>query len=163
MKEIEKAKRAKYPENVALVVTRDEKGKIDITPICWFTNASWKFHETWAISLWKGHYSTELIKKNKEFVLCIPTIKQKKDILYCGFVSGRKVNKLDKCKFKLIQSKRVKPPMIKDCIACFECKLIKSMLVYNQMLFVGKVVAAKYFKKAKKVYHFGNYKLGTIR
>jgi len=163
MNDIEKAKKAKYPENVALIITSDRKGRIDITPICWFTNASWRFHETWAINLWKGHYSTELIKKNKEFVLCIPSIEQKKDISFCGSVSGRNVNKLEKCNFDIIKSSKVKTPMIKNSIACFECKLIKSMLVYNQMLFVGEVVAARYFKKAKKVYHFGKYKLGAIK
>jgi flavin reductase (DIM6/NTAB) family NADH-FMN oxidoreductase RutF len=161
---IEKAMKATYPEKVALIVTKDEKGKVDITPICWFMKTSFKpYPKTWAISLWKNHYSTELIKRNKEFVLCIPSIKQKKDISFCGSVSGREVNKLEKCNFKLIQSIKVKPPMIKDSMACFECKLIKNMLVYNQMLFVGKIVAAKYFKKAKKVYHFGNYRLGVIR
>lgn len=162
-KEIEKAMKAKNPENVALIVTKDDKGRVDITPICWFMNASYKGPETWAISLWKGHYSTELIKKNREFVLCIPSIKHKKAISFCGSVSGRNINKLDKCNFKLFNSTKIKTPMIKDCIACFECKLIKSMLVYDQMLFVGKVVSAKYFKKGRKVYHFGNYKLGTIR
>ncbi|MFQ6020795.1 MAG: flavin reductase family protein [Candidatus Aenigmatarchaeota archaeon] len=165
MKEkIKKAMKGKYPEDVALIITKDKKGVVDITPICYFMNASYKPHpETWAISLWKGHYSTENIKKTKEFVLCIPTLKQKKDILYCGSVSGKKVNKLEHCNFKTIPSKKIKSPMIKGCIACFECKVIKSMLVYNQMLFVGKIVRAKYFKKDKKVYHLGNYKLGGIR
>jgi len=163
MNEIEKAEKAKFPENVALIVTKDKKGKVDITPICWFTNASYKGPKTWAISLWKGHYGTELIKKNKEFVLCIPSIKQKKDILFCGSVSGRKVNKLDKCSFKLIKSKKVKPPMIKNSLACFECKLIKSVLVYDQMLFIGKIVSAKFFKRAEKIYYFGSHKLGAMR
>lgn len=163
-KEIKKAMRAKYPENVALIIAKDKKGKVDITPICYFTNASFvPYPETWAISLWKNHYSTSVIKKTKEFVLCIPSLKQKKDVSYCGHTSGRNTNKLEKTSFKTISSQKIKPPMIKDSIACFECKLIKNILIYNQMLFIGKIVAAKYFKRGKKIYHHGNYKLGSMR
>jgi len=160
--EIRKAMTAKYPEDVALIVTKDREGRVDVTPICYFMNASFRpYPETWAISLWKNHYSTELIKKNKD--LCIPSFKQKKDVSFCGSVSGRYVNKLERCNFKLIPSKKVEPPMIKNCIACFECKVIKKMLVYNQMMFIGKVVAAKYFGGRKKIYHFGHYRLRAIR
>jgi len=160
---IEKAMETKHPLRVALVVCRGTKGDIDITPINWFTNVSWKTPRTWLISLNKEHYSTHVISKTGEFTLCFPTTEQIRDVKYCGRISGRKTHKLMHCNFSLVPSKKVKPPMIKGCTGCFECKVIWKKLFYNQVAFVGKVVSADILGKGRPLFTIKGKKLGGIR
>jgi flavin reductase (DIM6/NTAB) family NADH-FMN oxidoreductase RutF len=160
---IEQAMEAKYPQRVALVVCKD-KDKVDVTPISWFSNASG--HDspwTWLISLGKGYHSTKIISRTKEFTLCFPTVRQIKDVLYCGSVSRRKVDKLEHCNFKPVPAKKVKAPLIKGCTACYECVVIGKVPVFGQIVFIGKVVAASKQGAGKALYHFGKYRLGALR
>ena len=161
--DIETALKRKYPEGVVLVVTTDGK-KVNFAPVSWITNAS-RRSRSWVLSLYKGHRTTKNIEKNKEFVVCFPSEKQKKDVSYCGTVSGNDVDKLKKCKFTLTTAKNVKAPLIKDSVACFECKLLKEVVVpkSNHVIIIGEIVAAYVSKEKKRLFHWGNYKLNVIK
>lgn len=154
---IEKAMQNKYPRRVALVVCRGRKGDIDITPVTYFTNASHSPEPpTWTICLNKEHYSTRVISKTKEFTLCFPTIKQKKDVLYCGGISGYRTHKLMHCNFGLVPSKKIKAPMLKGCTSCFECKVIKKTPIYGHTLITGRVLSADVTGKGKGLYQLSH-------
>lgn len=131
----ELAIKKRHPEGVALIVCKDEKGMVDVTP-GWFMLCS-SDPSCWAIALYHKHYSHKVISETKEFALCLPSGSQKNDILYCGSVHGWDTDKLKKCKLRIIPSKKVSPPIIADSIACFECKVIgtykseKTDKIYN--------------------------------
>ena len=97
--EIEKAIKKRHPEGVALIVCKDEKGKVDVKPIGWFTLCSSE-PRCFAICLYNKHYSHKVIQDTKEFALCLPSFTQKDDILYCGSVHGWDTDKLKKCKLE---------------------------------------------------------------
>ncbi len=155
---IEEGVKKRHPEGVALVVCKDEKGKVDITPIGWFMIANAK-PRCWAISLQHRHYSHKVISETGEFVLCLPSYFQKKDILYCGSVSGWNEDKLKKTKFKTISSKKVKPPILKDCIACFECRVIEKTKVPDHTIFIGEILSAYISDKKDKIYNLSAHNL----
>lgn len=156
--DIEQAIKKRYPEGVALVVCKDEKGMVDITPIGWFMICNSK-PRCWAISLQHRHYSHKVISETGEFVLCLPSYSQKDDVLYCGTVSGRNEDKLNKTRFKTIPSKKVKPPILKDCIACFECRVIEKVKAPDHTIFIGEILSAYISNKKDKTYNFGSHKL----
>lgn len=156
--DIETAVKKRYPEGVALVVCKDEKGMVDVTPIGWFMLCNSE-PRCWAISLYHKHYSHKIISETGEFVLCLPSYSQKKDILYCGSVSGWDEDKLKKCKSETVPSKKVKPPILKDCIACFECKVIEKIRAPDHTIFVGEVLAAYISDRKDKVYNLGERNL----
>lgn len=54
----------------------------------------------------------QVISATQEFVLCLPSFKQKNDILYCGHVSGWDEDKLKKCKLQILPAKKVKTPLL---------------------------------------------------
>ena len=159
--DMEKAVKKRYPERVALVVCKDGKGMVDVTPVGWFTLCNSE-PRCWAISLHHKHYSHKVISETNEFVLCLPSYSQKKDILYCGNVSGWDEDKLKKCEFKTIPSKKVKPPLIEDCVACFECKVVEKAKAPDHTVFIGEVLVAYISDRKDKVYNLGERNLIEI-
>lgn len=162
--DVEVAIHKKYPEGVVLVVTKDKKGKVNFAPICWATNASYT-PRTWIIATHKTHLTTKNIRDTKEFVICFPSKKQSKDVSYCGRISGKKINKVKKCKFKLIKSKKVKVPIIENSVACFECKLLKEVKLpkIDHVIFIGAVLKAYVSNEKKRLFHWGNYKVDIVK
>lgn len=151
--QIDEAIKMRHPESVALIVCKDEK-KVNVTPIGWFTLCNSR-PRCWAICLSNKHFSNKVISETKQFILCLPSYLQKEDILYCGSVSGWNVDKLENCKLKTIESKQVKPPILKDSIACFECKVIKTLDAGDHTIFVGEIVESYVSGRKDKVYNFG--------
>ncbi|KKP27668.1 MAG: Flavin reductase domain protein FMN-binding protein [Parcubacteria group bacterium GW2011_GWA2_31_28] len=150
----EDAIKKRHPEGVALITCKDNSGKVNVTPIGWFTLCNSK-PRCWAICLYHKHFSHKVIAETKEYVLCLPSYSQKEDILYCGSVHGWDVNKLDHCKLKTLPSKKIKAPILKDSIACFECKVIKSVDGGDHTLFIGEIVESYVSERKDKVYNLG--------
>jgi flavin reductase (DIM6/NTAB) family NADH-FMN oxidoreductase RutF len=154
---VDEAIKKRVPEYVGLVVCKNDK-KVSVTPIGWFTLCNGD-PRSWAICLANTHYSHKVISETKEFTLNIPSFAQKDDILYCGSVSGWDTDKLKNCKLETIESKQVKPPLLKDSIACFECKVTKTLNVGDSTIFVGEIVEAYISDRKDKVYNLGNRNL----
>lgn len=150
----ESAIKMRYQEPVCMVVYQDEDGRVNVTPAGWSMLCNSK-PRCWAVSLYNQHYSNEIIKKTGEFVYCIPSYKQREAVAYCGSVSGRDVNKLDNCDLRTIPSKLIKPPLIEDCIACFECKVISQAEAPDHTIFVGEVLQSYVSGRDDKMYNLG--------
>jgi len=152
--DVESAVKARYPESVCLVVVKDKKGKVSVTPAGWSMLCNSK-PRCWAVSLYHKHFSNKAISDTNEFVYCIPSFKQKEDILYCGEVSGWDVDKMKNTKFETIPSNKIKPPLLKDCIACFECKVIEKVKTPDHTIFVGEILESYLSGRKDKVYNHG--------
>lgn len=155
---VDEAIAKRFPEGVALIICQDSSGKVNLTPIGWFTLCNSEPH-CWAICLYKKHFSHEVISKTKEYVLCLPSFAQKKEILYLGSVHGWETDKLKKTKLQTLPSSKVTPPLIKDSIACFECKVIKTFDVGDHSIFVGQILASYVSKRTDKTYNLGSRNL----
>jgi len=96
-------------------------------------------------------YTAELIKQTKEYVINIPSRELLKALWICGKTSGRNTDKFKKAKLKTASAKKVKAPILSDCIGHIECKLLKTVEAGECYAFFGKVLAAyaddRYFKK----------------
>ena len=112
-----------YPEPVLIIGTYDEDGTPDAM------NAAWggvsdvnEIH----LCLSSEHKTVKNLLKTKEFTVSFATKKYKNECDYVGMVSGNKVkDKLDKCKFHCVKSKKINAPIIKELPLTLECKLIK--------------------------------------
>jgi flavin reductase (DIM6/NTAB) family NADH-FMN oxidoreductase RutF len=153
--DIEIAIKKRYPESIALIVCKDKDDKVDVTPISWFMICNDK-PAYWAISLYNKHFSHHVISETNEFVLCLPSYSQKRDILYCGNVHGWNSNKLEKCKFQTIKAKKVRPPILKDTIACFECTVVQKIKISDHTVFIGKILVSYTSRKKDKVYNYAD-------
>lgn len=116
----------------------------------------------------EDNYSFECIKNTKEFVINVPDKSLLRKLIQCGSTSGRDIDKFKKFSLTPIPAAKVKPPLIKECIAHLECKLLRDDLVDEYNMFLANVVCAwvekPLFKdnrllveeiKAKTIHHLG--------
>jgi flavin reductase (DIM6/NTAB) family NADH-FMN oxidoreductase RutF len=156
------AYRLLYPGHIVLVTCIDKKGKPNIITLAWTMPTSFN-PPLIAISIAHKRHSHTLIQENKEIVINIPTINLLKETLICGRTSGKDQDKFKKTGLTPIPAKKVKPPIIKECIAHLECKIIKQTTTGDHTIFIGKIIEAyankgvfteKYnLKKAKRIFY----------
>jgi flavin reductase (DIM6/NTAB) family NADH-FMN oxidoreductase RutF len=92
--------------------------------------------------VWDANHSFEMIRRSKECVINVPTVDMAAAVVGIGNCSGRDVDKFEKFKLTAAPAKKVKAPLIADCYASFECRLVDSSLIKKYSLFVLEVVKA---------------------
>jgi flavin reductase (DIM6/NTAB) family NADH-FMN oxidoreductase RutF len=125
-----------------------------------------------AISVGHQRYSHKLIEETSEFVVNIPTMDIVRDVLLCGRTTGKTSDKLEKTLLTLLAAKKVKSPIIKECVAHIECKVRQQMKTGDHTLFVGEVLAAYINEgifngsfalgKVKPIYQIGESEFTTV-
>jgi flavin reductase (DIM6/NTAB) family NADH-FMN oxidoreductase RutF len=63
-------------------------------------------------------------------------------VYVCGTTSGRDVDKFAITRFTPLPAQKVKPPLIAECVAHLECKVVDVFVTGDHELFVGQVLAA---------------------
>ena len=116
------AYRLLHPMHTVLVSCVGKDGKPNIITLAWAIPTSIN-PPLVAVSIAPKRHSHILIEETKEFVINIPTVKILKETLFCGRVSGRGHDKFKEAGFTPLPAKKVKPPIIKECVAHLECKL----------------------------------------
>ncbi|MEM2872578.1 MAG: flavin reductase family protein [Nitrososphaerales archaeon] len=147
-----------YPRPIVLITCIDSSGKPNIMPAAWAMPASFDPPMV-AIGIALTRYSHELISKTREFVINIPTKELVKHIDYLGSVSGRDVDKFKASKLTALPAKKVKTPLIGECVAHIECEVASMLDTGDHTIFVGRVVAAQANRDAFKT----NYDLNKVK
>lgn len=131
-----------YPRQVILISCMDpETGASNITPIAWATPLSAK-PPLIGISIAPNRYSYELIEKSKEFAVNIPTVELQEKVVKCGSTSGRSANKFREFSLTPHPAAKIRAPLIGECIAHLECRLVDKIKTGDHVLLIGEVVWA---------------------
>lgn len=106
--------------------------------------------------IWDENHSFNIIKKSKECVINVPTVEIAEAVVQIGNCSGRDVNKFQQFKLTAIPGSKTNAPLIKECYANFECKLIDSSQIRKYNLFIFEVQKAHValFPKFPKTIHY---------
>ena len=108
----------------------------------------------YAISIGKTRFSLELIKKAKCFVINFMSKDFEKEIIYCGYHSGRNVDKFKETGLEKEEAEKINCPRIKQAIGWFECKVVQEIEVGDHILFIAEIVNAGLKEKgAKRLFH----------
>ena len=78
----------------------------------------------------------------REFVINVPVKSLLRKAIQCGSTSGRSIDKFKEFGLTPIPAAKVKPPLIKECIAHLECKLLRADLADEYNIFLADVVCA---------------------
>lgn len=124
-----------------VLVSCQHNGPANIITIAWQTPVSHN-PPVLAIAVGKKRYSHDLILQAGEFVVNIPNAAQLKLVELCGRISGRDQNKFEIAKLTPIPAQVVSVPLIAECMAHIECKLINRVEIGDHSMFFGEVVAA---------------------
>ncbi|MDD3847325.1 MAG: flavin reductase family protein [Syntrophorhabdaceae bacterium] len=142
--EISRAFTLLEPGPVVLVTTNDGK-KDNIMTISWTMVVD--FTPIFAITTGEWNYSFRALRKTKECVIAIPTVDMLDKIVGIGTCSGADTDKFTKFRLTPVKGKIVKAPLIKECLANIECKVIDIIKKHNIIILEA---AAAYFDSSRK-------------
>lgn len=105
------------------------------------------------------NYSFDNLKATKECVINIPTVELAEKVVGVGNTTGGKVDKFKK--FQLLQedASQVQAPLLSECYASLECKVIDMKMAEKYNIFILEVVKAwirPMKKRARTIHHCGN-------
>jgi flavin reductase (DIM6/NTAB) family NADH-FMN oxidoreductase RutF len=106
----------------------------------------------------EGDYSFRALKTTRECVINIPTVNLAAAVVGCGNASGRSVDKFAEFGLTPTKASRVKPPLIAECYASLECRVVDTRLVPRYDLFILEVVQAWHDRSVttpKTIHHLG--------
>jgi flavin reductase (DIM6/NTAB) family NADH-FMN oxidoreductase RutF len=92
--------------------------------------------------IWTEDHSRSLIRHSKQCVINVPTADMAATVVRIGNTSGRDIDKFAEFGLTAVDGTMVKAPLIAECFANFECKLVDESLVEKYSLFVFAVVKA---------------------
>jgi len=168
------AYRLVHPMHTVLVSCVGKNGKPNIITLAWAMPTSIN-PPLVAVSIAPRRHSHSLIEETGEFVVNIPTMEILDATFYCGRVSGRDHDKFKEAKLTPMPARRVKPPIIKECVAHLECKLHSQFKTGDHTIFVGEIIEAYANKecftsaggydleKARMIFHLGGDEFATLQ
>ncbi len=87
-------------------------------------------------------YTFGILKATRECVINIPTVELAPKVVRGGNLSGKKVDKFKALALTAVPAARVKPPLIDECYANLECKVVDARLAAKYNLFILEVLKA---------------------
>ena len=135
---------------VVLVTTHDGQ-KDNIMTISWTMVID--FTPVFAITTGEWNYSFAALRKNRECVIAIPTVDMLDRVVGIGTCSGKDTDKFAKFKLTPLQGKVVRSPLIKECLANIECKVIDIVKKHNIVVLEAVAAYIDNKRKEKRMIH----------
>lgn len=169
--ELWKARRLLNHSPLILVTTR-AKGRDNVMTVAWSVPLS---HGSPLIGvvISKDCFSHELISESRVFAINIPDRKLLEEVTLCGSVSGRDVDKFASFKLTRERSEKISAPLIKECFANIELKVVGSTDYGDHTLFAGEAVrcvaeegtidSTLDISRFRTVHHLGEDKFALIK
>ncbi len=130
-----------HPYNTSLVTCCDAEGNPNIITIAWLTPVSVS-PPLVGMSIGPSRFSYGLIRQTGEFVINVAPYDIAHQVLFCGRRSGRDVDKFAETGLTPLEAQNVRPPIIKECIAHLECRVVQDIEAGDHHIVVGEVLAA---------------------
>jgi flavin reductase (DIM6/NTAB) family NADH-FMN oxidoreductase RutF len=135
---------------VVLVTTHDRQ-KDNIMTISW--TMVMDFTPVFAITTGAWNYSFAALRKNRECVIAIPTVDMLDNVVGIGTCSGADTEKFAKFKLTPVPGKVVRAPLIKECLANMECKVIDIVKKHNIVVLEAVAAWIDSARKEKRTLH----------
>lgn len=124
-----------------VMVSSAFKGRRDIMTMGWHMVAEFS-PSLIACFIWDQNDSQELIRRSKQCVINIPEVSIIDQTVAVGNSHGSEGDKFEKIGLTAVDAKQVDAPMIGECFANFECKLVDTSWVNKHSIFVLECVYA---------------------
>ena len=140
------------PGPVVLLATK-YKGKQNIMTMSWHMDVD--FDPLIACVVSSGNYSFEALSKTKECVIAVPTVDLMRQVVDIGNCSGEDIDKFKKFRLTPLLAKKVKAPLIAECLVNIECRVVDTKLANKYNLFILEGVKAWLDdgRKEKRTFH----------
>ncbi len=154
------------PGPVVLVTTAG-RGRPNVMAMSWHTMIEFEPPLIGCV-VSNRNYSFALLKASRECVISIPTVEIAEKVVGCGNTSGAKVDKFGKFGLTPRPASRVGAPLIEECFANLECRVVDTGMVARYCLFVLEAVKAwtdPAVKNPRTIHHlgYGNFMIAGDR
>ena len=116
---------------MVLVTTHDGK-RSNVMTISWTMVVD--FTPRFAITTGEWNYSYRALRKTRECVIAIPSVDMLDTVVGIGTCSGADTDKFEKFGLTPLPGKVVKAPLIKECLANIECRVVETIRRYDIMV-----------------------------
>ncbi len=87
-----------------------------------------------------ANWSYKALRATRECVIAVPTVDLASKVVDIGNCSGQDVNKFEAFRLTALPAKKVAAPLIAECLANLECKVVDTRMVNKYALFVLEAV-----------------------
>ena len=88
------------------------------------------------------NYSFAALRKTRECVIAIPTVEMAAKVVDIGNCSGEDVDKFETFGLTPMPAREVAPPLVAECLANIECRVVDTGMVNKYNLFILEGVKA---------------------
>jgi flavin reductase (DIM6/NTAB) family NADH-FMN oxidoreductase RutF len=140
-----------------VMVTTAGKGRANIMPMSWHTMVDFEPPLVGCV-ISDRNYTFGNLKATRECVINIPTVELAAEVVGCGNTSGRRVDKFKAFGLTAATASRVGAPLVVECYASLECKVVDARMASKYNLFILEVVEAwvdPSRKHPRTIHHLG--------
>ena len=138
------------PGPVVLVTTHDGN-KNNVMTISWTLVVD--FTPVFAITTGEWNHSFTALSRTRECVIAIPTVDLLDRVVGIGTCSGADTDKFSRFELTPVQGKVVKAPLIKECLANIECKVVDIVSRHNIVVMQGVAACVDSARREKRTIH----------
>lgn len=144
------------PNPVTLVCTKKDDGKTNLATVSWWTYLSFNPNMI-AYAMAKTSYSGEIVRKNKQVILTIPSEKIADEVMNCGCTTGRNTDKVSKFGVEMqnIPDSDIKVPL--HSRVAIVCELKEFIETGDHNLYICNVKQVYGNEQEKAVYAWNGY------
>ncbi|HJW29825.1 MAG TPA: flavin reductase family protein, partial [Saprospiraceae bacterium] len=128
------------PGPVVMVTTKQGQ-RTNVMTMSWHTMMEFEPPLVGCIISNRNH-TFSILKATKECVIAIPTVQLAPVVVKVGNTSGRNTDKFKKSGLTMMPASLVEAPLIKECFANLECKVVDTTLVNKYNFFILGVCKA---------------------
>jgi len=140
-----------------VLLTTARKGHANVMTMSWHTMMEFEPPLVGCV-LSNRNFTFNILKATKECVINIPTVELAAKVVGCGNTSGRDVDKFKIFRLTPAPASRVQAPLINECYANLECRVIDTKMVTKYNFFVMEVIEAwidPSRKSPRTIHHMG--------
>jgi flavin reductase (DIM6/NTAB) family NADH-FMN oxidoreductase RutF len=90
-----------------------------------------------------SNHSFQIVRNSRECVINLPTTSLTDAVIGIGNSSGAKIDKFAHFGLTADEAREVEAPLIRECHACFECRLYDDVLIDKYNFFIFEAVRAQ--------------------
>lgn len=124
-----------------VLVTTTHRGRPNIMVLSWHTMLEFEPPLVGCVISNRNH-SFSLLKATRECVINIPSVDLAEQVVGCGNTSGATIDKFDTFGLTPKPASCVAAPLIAECFANLECRVVDTRMVPKYCFFVLEVVKA---------------------
>jgi flavin reductase (DIM6/NTAB) family NADH-FMN oxidoreductase RutF len=138
------------PGPVVLVTTNNGR-KDNVMTITWTMVLD--FSASFAMTTGPWNYSYAALAESKECVISIPTVDLIDTAVGVGTCSGKGTDKFEEFGLTRVKARQVRAPLIKECLANIECRVIDIIERYNIVVLEGIDAYFDSSRREKRLIH----------